>query len=194
MSTRDGNKETTGVRKTNKNNKKATVMSEIKEQIAVKESNPEKVYKEVKTNKSMVFDHKRYVDVLGWVKEGLSSTAIIVKMADEYGYTLTSASTYFYQIMKYWRTLFKQEDVDLLRYTLREKYETIVETAMAVGDLKEARASLDSVRRMFGLDKQEVEVVNKEIKFKFEGVPELNSTSTELEDINNDTIEVSDEE
>lgn len=194
MSTRDGNKETTGVRKINKNNKKATVMSEIKEQIAVKESNPEKVYKEVKTNKSMVFDHKRYVDVLGWVKEGLSSTAIIVKMADEYGYTLTSASTYFYQIMKYWRTLFKQEDVDLLRYTLREKYETIVETAMAVGDLKEARASLDSVRRMFGLDKQEVEVVNKEIKFKFEGVPELNSTSTELEDINNDTIEVSDEE
>ena len=124
----------------------------------------------------------------------MSSTAIVVRMADEYGYTLTSASTYFYQIMKYWRTLFKQEDVDLLRYTLREKYETIVEAAMAVGDLKEARASLDSVRRMLGLDKQEVEVVNKEIKFKFEGVPELNSTSTELEDINNDTIEVSDEE
>lgn len=173
-------------------NKLATAMNEIKQQLEVKAANPEKVYKDNRSNKSMIFNHTRYVEVLGWVKEGLSSSEIIIKIADEYGYTLTSASTFFYQILKYWRTLFKQEDVDLLRYTLREKYENIVKEAIAQGNLKEARATLDSIRRMFGLDKQEVEVVNKEIKFKFEGVPELTGeveSDDEVSDNNGEFIE-----
>ena len=170
-------------------NKSATAMNEIKQQLEVKAANPEKVYKDNRSNKSMIFDHTRYVEVLGWVKEGLSSSEIIIKISEEYGYTLTSASTFFYQILKYWRTLFKQEDVDLLRYTLREKYENIVKEAIAQGNLKEARSTLDSIRRMFGLDKQEVEVVNKEIKFKFEGVPELTG---EVED--NDEVSDNNEE
>lgn len=170
-------------------NKSATAMNEIKQQLEVKAANPEKVYKDNRSNKSMIFDHTRYVEVLGWVKEGLSSSEIIIKISEEYGYTLTSASTFFYQILKYWRTLFKQEDVDLLRYTLREKYENIVKEAIAQGNLKEARSTLDSIRRMFGLDKQEVEVVNKEIKFKFEGVPEL---TVEIED--NDEVSDNNEE
>ena len=173
-------------------NKSATAMNEIKQQLEVKAANPEKVYKDNRSNKSMIFDHTRYVEVLGWVKEGLSSSEIIIKISEEYGYTLTSASTFFYQILKYWRTLFKQEDVDLLRYTLREKYENIVKEAIAQGNLKEARSTLDSIRRMFGLDKQEVEVVNKEIKFKFEGVPELTGeveNDDEVSDNNGEFIE-----
>lgn len=174
-------------------NKSATAMNEIKEQLAVKAAIPEKVYKDTKSNKSMVFDHTRYVEVLKWVKDGLSSSEVIIKISEEYGYTLSSASTFFYQILKYWRNLFKQEDVDLLRYTLREKYENIVQEAIARGDLKEARSTLDSIRRMFGLDKQEVEVVNKEIKFKFEGVPELTTKVEDVEDNDNDFIEDNDE-
>ena len=175
-------------------NKSATAMNEIKQQLEVKAANPEKVYRDNRSNKSMVFDHTRYVEVLGWVKEGLSSSEIIIKIADEYGYTLTSASTFFYQILKYWRTLFKQEDVDLLRYTLREKYENIVKEAIAQGNLKEARSTLDSIRRMFGLDKQEVEVVNKEIKFKFEGVPELTGEVEDNDDISDNNEDILEEE
>ena len=187
------NKDEKAAKRKSTENKSATAMNEIKQQLKVKAANPEKVYRDNRSNKSMIFDHTRYVEVLGWVKEGLSSSEIIIKIADEYGYTLTSASTFFYQILKYWRTLFKQEDVDLLRYTLREKYENIVKEAIARGDLKEARSTLDSIRRMFGLDKQEVEVVNKEIKFKFEGVPELTTKVEDVEDNDNDFIEDNDE-
>ena len=187
------NKDEKAAKRKSTENKSATAMNEIKQQLKVKAANPEKVYRDNRSNKSMVFDHTRYVEVLGWVKEGLSSSEIIIKIADEYGYTLTSASTFFYQILKYWRTLFKQEDVDLLRYTLREKYENIVKEAIARGDLKEARSTLDSIRRMFGLDKQEVEVVNKEIKFKFEGVPELTTKVEDVEDNDNNFIEDNDE-
>ena len=171
--------------------KSATAMNEIKDQIAVKEANPERPLVDIgRGNKSMAFNHSRYVEVLGWVKEGKSSSEVIIRIADNYGYTLTSASTFFYQVLKYWRTLFKQEDVDLLRYTLREKYEKIVEKAVANGELKEARGSLDSIRRMFGLDKQEVEVINKEIKFKFDSVPELTpEESKELPEDNTDMLE-----
>lgn len=169
----DNNKEPRKAKKRT-TDKSATAMNEIKDQLAVKAANPEKPLVDTgRGNKSMAFNHSRYVEVLGWVKDGLSSSEVIIKISDKYGYTLTSASTFFYQVLKYWRTLFKQEDVDLLRYALREKYEKIVEYAIATGELREARSSLDSVRRMFGLDKQEVEVVNKEIKFKFDAVPDL---------------------
>ena len=188
------NKIEKAARRKSTENKSATAMNEIKQQLDVKAANPEKVYRDNRSNKSMVFDHTRYVEVLGWVKEGWSSSEIIIKIADEYGYTLTSASTFFYQILKYWRTLFKQEDVDLLRYTLREKYENIVKEAIAQGNLKEARSTLDSIRRMFGLDKQEVEVVNKEIKFKFEGVPELTGEVEDNDDISDNNEDILEEE
>lgn len=135
-----------------------------------------------KPNKSVVVDHTRYVEILGWVQSGASSTQIIINIAEAYGFTLSSASTYYYNVLKYWRSLYAQEDIDMLRAILREKYEYIVSKAVAEGDYKSAKGCLDSIRKMSGLDKQEVEVTNKEVKFKFDGVPTLDVEENEVEE------------
>ena len=97
-------------------------------------------------------------------------------MAVKYNISQSTAVQCYYQAIKYWTSLYKQEDIMYLRYILREKYEAVMELAISKGDLRSALSALDSIRKMFSLDKTEIEVSQVVTKFKFDGIEDEPST------------------
>lgn len=130
-----------------------------------------------KTEVQTITRHQRYIDVVQMIRLGMSGSKITHELAVKYNISQSTAVQCYYQAIKYWTSLYKQEDIMYLRYILREKYEAIMELAISKGDLRSALSALDSIRKMFSLDKTEIEVSQVVTKFKFDGIEDEQSTN-----------------
>lgn len=129
-----------------------------------------------KTEVQAITRHQRYIDVVQMIRLGMPGSKITHELAVKYDISQSTAVQVYYNAIKYWTSLYKQEDIMYLRYILREKYEAIMELAISKGDLRSALSALDSIRKMFSLDKTEIEVSQVVTKFKFDGIEDEQST------------------
>lgn len=120
------------------------------------------------------------------LKEGKTATTVIKEInASNPEYNKTIINTYYYNIMREIKKKWENDEFMLeVKAWIREQYLNVFEMAIQKQNIKEARQILDSLAKVSGMHvtKNEVTIVDQDIKFKFD-IPD---EDTPFEDVNED--------
>lgn len=120
------------------------------------------------------------------LKEGKTATTVIKEInASNPEYNKTIINTYYYNIMREIKKKWENDEFMLeVKAWIREQYLNVFEMAIQKQNIKEARQILDSLAKVSGMHvtKNEVTIVDQDIKFKFD-IPD---EDTPFEDVDVD--------
>lgn len=120
------------------------------------------------------------------LKEGKTATTVINEInSANPEYNKTIINTYYYNLMREIRKKWEKEEFMVeIKAWIREQYLNVFEMAVQKNNIKEARQILDSLAKISGMHvtKNEVTIVDQDIKFKFD-IPDID---TPYEDVNED--------
>ena len=124
------------------------------------------------------------------LKEGKTATTVINEInKSNPEYNKTIINTYYYNLMKEIRNKWEKDEFMVeVKAWIREQYLNVFEMAIQKQNIKEARQILDSLAKVSGMHvtKNEVTIVDQDIKFKFD-IPDID---TPYEDVDEDDDEV----
>lgn len=120
------------------------------------------------------------------LKEGKTATTVINEInKSNPEYNKTIINTYYYNLMKEIRNKWEKDEFMVeVKAWIREQYLNVFEMAIEKQNIKEARQILDSLAKVSGMHvtKNEVTIVDQDIKFKFD-LPDID---TPYEDVDED--------
>ena len=120
------------------------------------------------------------------LKEGKTATTVINEInKSNPEYNKTIINTYYYNLMKEIRNKWEKDEFMVeVKAWIREQYLNVFEMAIQKQNIKEARQILDSLAKVSGMHvtKNEVTIVDQDIKFKFD-LPDID---TPYEDVDED--------
>lgn len=123
------------------------------------------------------------------LKEGKTATTVINEInKSNPEYNKTIINTYYYNLMKEIRNKWEKDEFMVeVKAWIREQYLNVFEMAIQKQNIKEARQILDSLAKVSGMHvtKNEVTIVDQDIKFKFD-LPDID---TPYEDVDEDEDE-----
>lgn len=123
------------------------------------------------------------------LKEGKTATTVINEInSSNPEYNKTIINTYYYNLMREIRNKWEKDDFMVeVKAWIREQYLNVFEMAIQKQNIKEARQILDSLAKVSGMHvtKNEVTIVDQDIKFKFD-LPDID---TPYEDVDEDDDE-----
>ena len=122
------------------------------------------------------------------LKEGKTATTVINEInKSNPEYNKTIINTYYYNLMREIRKKWENDDFMVeVKAWIREQYLNVFEMAIEKQNIKEARQILDSLAKVSGMHvtKNEVTIVDQDIKFKFD-IPDIDE-DTPYEDVDED--------
>lgn len=120
------------------------------------------------------------------LKEGKTATTVINEInKSNPEYNKTIINTYYYNLMREIRKKWENDEFMVeVKAWIREQYLNVFEMAIEKQNIKEARQILDSLAKVSGMHvtKNEVTIVDQDIKFKFD-IPDID---TPYEDVDED--------
>lgn len=120
------------------------------------------------------------------LKEGKTATTVINEInKSNPEYNKTIINTYYYNLMREIRNKWEKDEFMVeVKAWIREQYLNVFEMAIQKQNIKEARQILDSLAKVSGMHvtKNEVTIVDQDIKFKFD-LPDID---TPYEDVDED--------
>ena len=123
------------------------------------------------------------------LKEGKTATTVINEInSSNPEYNKTIINTYYYNLMREIRNKWEKDEFMVeVKAWIREQYLNVFEMAIEKENIKEARQILDSLAKVSGMHvtKNEVTIVDQDIKFKFD-IPDID---TPYEDVDEDEDE-----
>lgn len=133
------------------------------------------------------------------LKEGKTATTVINEInSANPEYNKTIINTYYYALMREIRKKWENDEFMVeVKAWIREQYLNVFEMAIDKQNIKEARQILDSLAKVSGMHvtKNEVTIVDQDIKFKFD-IPDIDTPYEEVdedEDNNNKPKEIENE-
>ena len=122
------------------------------------------------------------------LKEGKTATTVINEInKSNPEYNKTIINTYYYNLMREIRKKWENDEFMVeVKAWIREQYLNVFEMAINKQNIKEARQILDSLAKVSGMHvtKNEVTIVDQDIKFKFD-IPDIDE-DTPYEDVDED--------
>lgn len=123
------------------------------------------------------------------LKEGKTATTVINEInKSNPEYNKTIINTYYYNLMREIKKKWENDEFMVeVKAWIREQYLNVFEMAIEKQNIKEARQILDSLAKVSGMHvtKNEVTIVDQDIKFKFD-IPDID---TPYEDVDEDEDE-----
>src|SRR5574344_243225 len=123
------------------------------------------------------------------LKEGKTATTVINEInKSNPEYNKTIINTYYYNLMKEIRNKWEKDEFMVeVKAWIRKQYLNVFEMAIQKQNIKESRQILDSLAKVSGMHvtKNEVTIVDQDIKFKFD-IPDID---TPYEDVDEDDDE-----
>lgn len=115
------------------------------------------------------------------IRKGWSNRTIVVHIAEKFGIKENTAAKHIREAIEWMATYNGGEYIKEVRAKQAERFESILEQAIADRKWKEANNILDNLNKLYGLyeTKQKVEITSNEIQFKFGGV-ENNEENTDV--------------
>lgn len=112
------------------------------------------------------------------LKEGKTATTVINEInKSNPEYNKTIINTYYYNLMREIRKKWENDEFMVeVKAWIREQYLNVFEMAINKENIKEARQILDSLAKVSGMHvtKNEVTIVDQDIKFKFD-IPDIDT-------------------
>ena len=119
------------------------------------------------------------------LKEGKTATTVINEInKSNPEYNKTIINTYYYNLMKEIRNKWEKDEFMVeVKAWIREQYLNVFEMAIQKQNIKEARQILDSLAKVSGMHvtKNEVTIVDQDIKFKFD-LPDIDTPYEEVDE------------
>lgn len=119
------------------------------------------------------------------LKEGKTATTVINEInKSNPEYNKTIINTYYYNLMRDIRKKWENDDFMVeVKAWIREQYLNVFEMAIQKQNIKEARQILDSLAKVSGMHvtKNEVTIVDQDIKFKFD-LPDIDTPYEEVDE------------